>query len=996
MLIDDLIEYMEGWHQPDPSADPSAKKLPQHEHILRNALVFARRQRCPAQTSQTDAPLAEALQCDAEAAALDRAIGGGGGGVDKIETAIALTTACTDGLYNTDWTNTETDNRDTRVAKAVTTLLLSLAITQFIDQQIGSPNACTSINRSLPVDAFRDIEPLVGQVVAEVDGTRKRDATIKLRRHLLHKALQHDLRTLSDIARRLQTICSKLPKQSVDKSVGNVLPEVNPQKPETRNPWIEFRMARENKIFNENSRVLAEFVLRAYIEDGGQALSAHIKGDPDTIVLNDVLYLVQNYTQKAGDVSLDVIPLIIPEKDVNEICNTLRPNKTVAAMSVVEAAGDKKAGNTAGDEPAPPAGEQASRQAAGDAPAGEQAGSTAAGDAPAPPAGEQAGSTAAAAPAAPAPPAGKAATPPAKVGGGPSDKLSRASDEQIATIRANAANVWKLLGLYEASDESAQTYDDVEIDRCTYENGDDVKKVQHGDVLVLKELSVEPSPDVIDRDAVPYVPVHVDTIACKLYFAKLEDFDYIYRNRHLIELAYRVCDSISAREERQYKVELGGPHCSDYVQEVTERLRDMYVDPDVFAGYGRVEIERTIDCIVREIVSKNLDGPTFLETDHMARNVAKNLANKDPCMSIEKLEKKQPDEKESEENEPEENEPDTATDFFDYVYGVATTRSTKSKETIEFLHFVVWVMSMERFGIAMDHASTQFDLSDTRVVASRYDDEISSLLHQVAKAREALTKQYREYLKLTSKKVRDKYVIDPENTKMMKHAIGLTLHRTKTPSMDGAFPWTNPAPQGMFTPFGYGGGGGDGGGDGGGVGAIQNQSSASASSVTNVRSKPPSAFARTAFLQLFKLARFGWQSATLHLAERFFQTRYINKVHVKFQDPPPFSRFILVFASVDASIQLAAVLVLIALLFAFKDAKDSFFIDVELLTTLLFDFLVSIAFIVAIGLVVGNLARNKKYFDYMDNGVMTIEAYGKIMLGVCAVVTNFPFYLFWY
>ena len=147
-----------------------------------------------------------------------------------------------------------------------------------------------------------------------------------------------------------------------------------------------------------------------------------------------------------------------------------------------------------------------------------------------------------------------------------------------------------------------------------------------------------------------------------------------------------------------------------------------------------------------------------------------------------------------------------------------------------------------------------------------------------------------------------------------------------------------------------------------------------------------------------KLLRLGWQAAALHVAEQYFQERYVKRVYVDDADPPQFSYFLILFLAWDATLMFALMLLMVLAFFLFGrdefgDNFEPYLFNVSFMIALLLDYFACTLLILMVGLVVAHVMRRKKYFMYKHNGLTTITAYRWFLVGTCALVTNLPFYM---
>jgi hypothetical protein len=146
-----------------------------------------------------------------------------------------------------------------------------------------------------------------------------------------------------------------------------------------------------------------------------------------------------------------------------------------------------------------------------------------------------------------------------------------------------------------------------------------------------------------------------------------------------------------------------------------------------------------------------------------------------------------------------------------------------------------------------------------------------------------------------------------------------------------------------------------------------------------------------------KMLRIVWQLAALWAASNAYGEAYDDAVHAKGGAPPPLTKMLYVFLCIDATMMLLTLLSLVVVSYVFMDAKDPkarlFVIDDDFLVGLLADYFVTTVAIGALGAMVAQLMRRKRYFDLASLGRRTVAGYGVFMGGACVAVGAVPFFL---
>jgi uncharacterized membrane protein YgcG len=157
-----------------------------------------------------------------------------------------------------------------------------------------------------------------------------------------------------------------------------------------------------------------------------------------------------------------------------------------------------------------------------------------------------------------------------------------------------------------------------------------------------------------------------------------------------------------------------------------------------------------------------------------------------------------------------------------------------------------------------------------------------------------------------------------------------------------------------------------------------------------------------------KALRLVGQCAALYLSQKVFSERYMRVVHgsvdddsafmdgketVGGRDPPHITKMLLMFLSIDATLQLIVLVILVLLSYLKKSHANTYIIDDVFLSTFLMEYFISTVAVAVLGLLFARLMRKKMYFMYPMQGSSVGRAYRDIMLGTCAAACAVPFFL---
>ena len=142
---------------------------------------------------------------------------------------------------------------------------------------------------------------------------------------------------------------------------------------------------------------------------------------------------------------------------------------------------------------------------------------------------------------------------------------------------------------------------------------------------------------------------------------------------------------------------------------------------------------------------------------------------------------------------------------------------------------------------------------------------------------------------------------------------------------------------------------------------------------------------------LLKGVRLAVQVFALYVAQKVFNESYTRTVYGEGEDPPELRSMLFMFLSVDATAQLLLMLIVVLLSYVFKASDNTFALDDDFVALFLAEYFVSTVALLVIGLLFASLLRQKKYFDYPNQGSAVSSAYRDLMMGVCAVSCLVPY-----
>ena len=146
-------------------------------------------------------------------------------------------------------------------------------------------------------------------------------------------------------------------------------------------------------------------------------------------------------------------------------------------------------------------------------------------------------------------------------------------------------------------------------------------------------------------------------------------------------------------------------------------------------------------------------------------------------------------------------------------------------------------------------------------------------------------------------------------------------------------------------------------------------------------------------LYVIKLVRIGFAYIALFMATKIFTPIYEDTVYDKKENPPPLTKFLLIFFAFDMALNVFILTVLFLLKFLFKTDDNAFAVDKYLFYKYFIDYFISMVFLLAIAYFLAGVVQSKKYFKYKYEGLRAVRAYQDIVYSVAIPVFLFPYFL---
>jgi hypothetical protein len=132
---------------------------------------------------------------------------------------------------------------------------------------------------------------------------------------------------------------------------------------------------------------------------------------------------------------------------------------------------------------------------------------------------------------------------------------------------------------------------------------------------------------------------------------------------------------------------------------------------------------------------------------------------------------------------------------------------------------------------------------------------------------------------------------------------------------------------------------------------------------------------------------------SMNMATNIFLQKYESIVYDKKQTPPSLISYMFMFLAFDLFFNVFLLVSLGLCGFLFKTDNNAFPIDKYLFTKFGFDYVISTTVILLIGMLVGKIVKDKKYFRYKTEGERGIRAFEEIMKSIASIITALPLFL---
>jgi uncharacterized integral membrane protein len=143
-------------------------------------------------------------------------------------------------------------------------------------------------------------------------------------------------------------------------------------------------------------------------------------------------------------------------------------------------------------------------------------------------------------------------------------------------------------------------------------------------------------------------------------------------------------------------------------------------------------------------------------------------------------------------------------------------------------------------------------------------------------------------------------------------------------------------------------------------------------------------------IKFVKILSFGF---SMNMATNIFIQKYESVVYDKKVNPPSLTNFMFIFLGFDLFFTIFLFILLGLCGFLFKTENNTFPIDSYLYKKFAVDYIVSTVLIMVIGILIGSVVKQKKYFRYKTEGERGIRAFEDIMKMTATVITLAPLFL---
>jgi uncharacterized integral membrane protein len=146
-------------------------------------------------------------------------------------------------------------------------------------------------------------------------------------------------------------------------------------------------------------------------------------------------------------------------------------------------------------------------------------------------------------------------------------------------------------------------------------------------------------------------------------------------------------------------------------------------------------------------------------------------------------------------------------------------------------------------------------------------------------------------------------------------------------------------------------------------------------------------------MYIIKLVRVLSYKFSMNMATNVFIQKYESVVYDKKVNPPSLVNYMFIFLGFDLFFNVFILILLGLFGFLFKTENNTFPIDGYLYQKFAFDYIVSIIAIMLIGILIGSVIKQKKYFRYKTEGERGIRAFEEIMKMTASVITALPLFM---
>jgi hypothetical protein len=132
---------------------------------------------------------------------------------------------------------------------------------------------------------------------------------------------------------------------------------------------------------------------------------------------------------------------------------------------------------------------------------------------------------------------------------------------------------------------------------------------------------------------------------------------------------------------------------------------------------------------------------------------------------------------------------------------------------------------------------------------------------------------------------------------------------------------------------------------------------------------------------------------SMNMATNTFLQKYDSEVYDKKNNPPSLVSYMVLFLAFDVFFNIFIVVTLGLSGFLFKTENNTFPVDKYLFMKYGFDYAITTGIIFILGVLIGNVIKQKKYFRYKTEGERGIRAFEDIMKSAAYCVTLLPMFM---